>query len=75
VLKIIDQRKRAKLQLLQNSSQINGDHLQNLKRETSRIFKKKKRKYLRGKINGLETNDKNKNIRNLYRGINQFKRG
>jgi hypothetical protein len=28
-----------------------------------------------GKINELETNNKNKNIRNLYRGINEFKKG
>jgi hypothetical protein len=30
---------------------------------------------LKGKINELETNNKNKNIRNLYRGINEFKKG
>jgi hypothetical protein len=29
---------------------------------------------LRGKINELETNNKNKNIRYLYRGINDFKK-
>jgi hypothetical protein len=31
--------------------------------------------YLRGKINELENNNKNKNIRDLYRGINEFKKG
>jgi hypothetical protein len=30
---------------------------------------------LKGKINGLEPNNKNKNIRDLYRGINEFKKG
>jgi hypothetical protein len=35
----------------------------------------KKREYLKGKINELEPNNKNKNIRNLYRGINEFKKG
>jgi hypothetical protein len=30
---------------------------------------------LKGKINDLETNNKNKNIRDLYRGINEFKEG
>jgi hypothetical protein len=30
---------------------------------------------LKGKINDLETNNKNKNIRDLYRGINEFKKG
>jgi hypothetical protein len=63
--KLIDQQKQAKLQWLQNINQINGDNLQNLRRETSRIFRNKKREYLKGKINELETNNKNKNIRNL----------
>jgi chemotaxis methyl-accepting protein methylase len=30
----------------------------------------KKREYLKGKINELATNSKNKSIRELYRGIN-----
>jgi hypothetical protein len=30
---------------------------------------------LRGKINDLETNNKNKNIKDFYRGINEFKKG
>jgi hypothetical protein len=30
---------------------------------------------LKDKINGLSTNSKNKNIRDPYRGINEFKRG
>jgi hypothetical protein len=34
----------------------------------------KKREYLKGKINQLETNNRNKNIRDLYRGINEFKK-
>jgi hypothetical protein len=34
-----------------------------------------KREYLKDKINELATNSKNKNIRDLYRGINSFKRG
>jgi hypothetical protein len=60
--KLIDQRKQAKLQWLQNPNQINSDNLQNLRRETSRISRNKKREYLKGKINELETNNKNKNI-------------
>jgi hypothetical protein len=43
--------------------------------EASRYFRNKKREYLRNKINELATNSKNKNIRDLYRGINEFKRG
>jgi hypothetical protein len=71
--KLIDQRKQAKLQWLQNPNQINRDSLQNVRHETSRIFRNKKREYLKGKIE-LETNNKNKN-RDLYRGINEFKKG
>jgi hypothetical protein len=73
--KLIDQWKQAKLQWLQNPSQINGDNLKNLRHETSRTFRNKKRKYLKSKINELETNNKNKNIRDLYRSINEFKKG
>jgi hypothetical protein len=73
--KLIDQRKQAKLQWLQNQSQIIGDNLQNLRLETSRTFRKKKREHLKDKINELETNNKNENIRHFYRGINEFKKG
>jgi DNA polymerase III delta prime subunit len=60
--------------LLQNLNQINRDNLQNLRRETNRIFRKKKREHLKGKINELEINNKNNNIRDLYRSINEFKK-
>jgi hypothetical protein len=60
---------------LQNPNQINGDDLKNLRSETSKTFRNKKREYLKGKINELETDNKNKNIRDLYRGINEFKKG
>jgi hypothetical protein len=33
-----------------------------------------KREYLKDKINELESNGKNKNIRDLYRGIYEFKK-
>jgi hypothetical protein len=73
--KLLDQRKQVKLQWLQNPSQINGDNQKNLRRETSRTFRKKKMEYLKEKINKLETNNKTKNIRDLYRGINAFRKG
>jgi hypothetical protein len=69
------QQKQAKLQWLQNPNQISRDNLKNLRSETSRTFRNKKREYLKGKINEPETNNKNKNIRDLYRGINEFKKG
>jgi hypothetical protein len=54
---------------------MNGDNLQNLRRETSTTFRNIERKYLKDKINELETSNKNKNIRDLYRNINEFKKG
>jgi len=60
---------------LQNPSQIYGYNLKNLRRETSRPFRNKKRENLKGKINELETNNKNKSIRGLYGGIHEFNKG
>jgi len=39
------------------------------------ISEKKKRKYLKAKINELETNSTKWSIRYLYRAINDFKKG
>jgi hypothetical protein len=44
--------------------------MNNARREASRYFRNKKKKYLEDKINELATNSKNKNIRYLCRGIN-----
>jgi hypothetical protein len=63
------------MQWLQNSNQSNADNLNNVRREASRHFRNKEKEYLKAKINELETNSKNKNIRDLYRGINDFKKG
>jgi hypothetical protein len=54
---------------------VNEDKLSNVRREASRHFRSKKREYLKYKINKLEPNSKNKNIRDVYRGINKFKNG
>jgi hypothetical protein len=74
MFKIITSREQAKLKLLQDPSEINGDNTKNKRREASRYFRKK-RGYLKVKINELATNSKKKNITDLYRGINKFKRG
>jgi hypothetical protein len=63
--KLLDRRKQAKLQWLQDPSEINGDNL-NIRHETSRHFRNKKRQYMKDKIDELATNSKNKNIRDLY---------
>jgi hypothetical protein len=63
--KLLEQRKQAKLQWLQDPSELNGDNLNNVRREASRHFRNKKREYLKDKINELATNSKNKNTRDL----------
>jgi hypothetical protein len=47
--------------------QSNVDNLNNVRREASRHFRKKKNEYLQAKIYELLTNSENKNIRDLYR--------
>jgi hypothetical protein len=60
---------------LQNPSQINGDNLQKLRRETSRTIRNKESEYLKCKIKELEIKNKNKYIRDLYKGIHEFETG
>jgi hypothetical protein len=71
-LKLLNQKKQARLQWLQDPSQINGDNLNNIRREASRHFRSKVREYLKDKINELELamNSTNKNVRDQYREIN-----
>jgi hypothetical protein len=64
--KLIDQWKKPKLQWLQNPNQTNRDNLQNVRHETSIIFRNKKREHLKGKINELEANNKNKKKLEIY---------
>jgi hypothetical protein len=71
---LLDQKKQAKLQCLQDPNDINGDNLNNVMLEASRYFGNKKREYLKDKINELATNSNIKNIRDLYRGINGYQR-
>jgi uncharacterized protein YPO0396 len=63
--KLVDQRKQAKLQWMQDQSVVNDDNLRNVRWEASRHFRNKKREYLKDKINELESNSKNKNMRDL----------
>ena len=74
-LRFLDQRKQAKLQWIEDPSQSNVDNLNNVRSEASRHFRNKKKEYLKAKIEGLETNSKIKNTRDLYRGNNDFKKG
>jgi hypothetical protein len=63
------------MQWLQDSNQSNVDELNNIKREASRHFRIKKKEYPKPEIDKRETNSKIKNIRDLYRDINDFKKG
>jgi hypothetical protein len=60
---------------LQDPSEANEDNLIDVRREDGRHFRHEKREYLKDKINELESNSKNKNIRDLYKGINEFNKG
>jgi hypothetical protein len=73
-LGILYQRKRAKIQWIHNPNQSNVDNLNNVTRDANRHFRNKKKTYLNAKFEELETNCEIKNIRYLYRGINDFKK-
>jgi len=74
-LGFLDRRKQTKMQWVQDPNQSNVDNLNNARREVNKHFRNKKKAYMRTKIEELETNSKIKNIRDLYRGINDFKKG
>jgi hypothetical protein len=54
---------------------MNEGNLSGVWREASRHFRNKKREYLRDRTNELGLSSKNKNIRDLCRGMNEFKKG
>jgi len=58
---LLDQRKQAKLQWLQNPSWTNGDNRNNVRREKGRTFGNRKRNYLKEKLNEHQRNSNNKN--------------
>jgi hypothetical protein len=70
---LFGQRKQSKLQLLQDPSRINGNNLNNIRHEVSKHYRNKMMEYLKDKINELAMNSKKKNIRDLYKRINEFK--
>ena len=57
-LGFLDQRKQARIQCVQDPSQSNVDNLNNVRLETSRYFRNRKKEYLKVKIEELETNSK-----------------
>jgi len=63
------------MQWIHDPSQRNVDNLNSVRHDASRHFRNKNKAYLKAKIEELETNSKIKNIRDLYRDINDFKKG
>jgi hypothetical protein len=57
---LVDRRKQAKLQWLQDPSEAKEDNLSEIRREASKHFRQKKREYLKDRINELEGNTENK---------------
>jgi SLT domain-containing protein len=74
-LGFLNQRKQAKMQWVQDPSQSNVCNLNNVRPEASRYFRNEEKQYLQAKIEELQTNCNIKNIRDLYRGISDFKKG
>jgi hypothetical protein len=72
---LFDQKKQTKLQWLQDQNEINRNELNKVICEASRHYRNNKKEYMKGKINDLATHSKNKNIGDLYKGINSFKKG
>jgi hypothetical protein len=64
-LGILDERKQAKMQWIQDPSQSNIDNVNNVRRDASRHFRNKTKAYLKAKFEELETNSKINNIRDL----------
>jgi len=62
------------MQWIHDSSQSNIDNPNNVRRDANRHFRNKKKAYLNGKIENLDTDSKIKNIRDLYRDINDFRK-
>jgi len=62
-LDFLDRRKQVKMQWIQDPGRSNVDNLNNVRRDASRHFRKKKKAYLTAKIEELETNSKINNIR------------
>jgi hypothetical protein len=56
------------LQWLQNPAKINGDNLNNIRRDTSKHLRNKKKEYLKDKIDELATNSKTRTLETCIEG-------
>jgi hypothetical protein len=64
-----------KMQWAQDPNLSNVGNLNNIRREASSNFRKKKKEYLTNKFKELETKRKVKNIWDFYKSIDDFKKG
>jgi len=62
------------MQWIQDPSRSNVDNLNNIRRDARRHFRNKRNAYLKVKIEELETNSKINKVRDLCKGINDFKK-
>ena len=62
------------MQWLQDPNQVTADNLKSVRQLGSRHFWKKK-EHLKGTVHELKKNSKNRNIRDMDGGINDFKQG
>jgi hypothetical protein len=60
---------------LQEPIEVSEHNLSDVWRAASRHFRNKKREYLKDRINELQSNNENTNIRDMYRGVNEFQKG
>jgi hypothetical protein len=74
-LGFLDRRKEAKMQWMQDPRQSNVENLNMVRRDASRHLRNKKMAYMKAKIQELKANSKLKYVRDLYRGIKDFKKG
>ncbi|PSN39681.1 hypothetical protein C0J52_14417 [Blattella germanica] len=68
-------KRQTKMNWMRERNEQNSEQLCSIRRETTRFLKNKKREYLKEKINDLEINAKNRNIRELYQGIRIERKG
>jgi len=71
-LEFLGQRKQAKMQWVQDTSQSNVNNLNNVRCAARVHFRNKKNVYAKAKVEELETNSKIIKITDLYRGISDF---
>jgi hypothetical protein len=66
---LANKRKQTKLLWRQNPNGQTAEDISNVRRDTCKTFRKNKGDYMKAKVNKLEENSKNKNIREMYKGI------